>query len=209
MWILFYTYNFFIEILFPKSCFTCKKKDTIICRTCLNNFSRALTTPDLFIYSYFSYKDEKVKNILHSIKYYHRKDLIPALVNATIFEYLKLKTENCVLIPIPMHPFRKMIRGYNQAEIITKEYSQILNIPYSTKILYRTKLTVRQVASKSKNERIKNQKGSFQIKNFVKNLNQTIILIDDVSTTGATINEARNIFLKNSFKNVIAITLAH
>lgn len=209
MWILFYSYNFLIDILFPKYCFVCKKSGNTICKTCLLNFPQAVNTPSSFIYPYFSYKDEKVKKIMRAIKYYHRKDLILPLVESTISENLKLKKENCILVPIPMHNFRKIIRGYNQAEIISKKYSQILNIPYATNILYRTKFTSRQVKSKNKSERIKNQKGSFEIKNFNDVQNKTIILIDDVTTTGATINEARKVFLENDFKKVIAITLAH
>lgn len=211
MWILFKLYNVIISILFPKKCFICHKKDVTICRNCILDFSRSINTTEPFIYSYFSYKDKKVRSILHAIKYFHRKDLLPPIIEATIPELnnIILEKNNCLFIPIPMHQIRKSIRGYNQAEIIASEYSKKLNIPYSTKILYRKKLTTRQVTSKNKNERMKKQKESFVLKNFENTRNKTIILVDDITTTSATLNEARNLFIKNGFQNIIAITLAH
>lgn len=213
MWILFFFINSSINILFPKSCFICKSKNYIICPNCLSNFSLNVDQPYSYISSYFSYKDNNIRKIIHSIKYYHRKDLIEPLVKTTLSKSLNLEPENYILIPIPIHWWRKLLRGYNQSELITKQYSKLTNIPYKTNILHRSKLTKRQVKSKNKNERIKNQINSFYIKtndNLLENIkNKNIILIDDVTTTGSTINEARNILMKNGFKNVTAITLAH
>lgn len=208
MWIL---YNFLTDILFPKSCFVCKKPKNIICKNCLTNFSRAVDSTSAYTYSHFSYKDENIKKIIHYIKYFHQKDLIRPLVEESLNDFKKLIDieRKYLLIPIPSTRLRKMIRGYNQAEIISKTYSELLNIPYQTNILYRNKNTKQQAKSKNKTERINNQKGSFQIKNFESLKDKTIILCDDVTTTGATLEEARNVLLKNGFKNIVAITLAH
>lgn len=211
MWILYSLNNFIIDILFPKRCFLCKKENDTICKNCLNNISLSVETPYNFIHSHFSYKDMNLKKIIHNAKYFHRKDLFPPLVEQTYPEINQLleTNKNYVLIPVPMPVFRKILRGYNQAEIIAKIYSTKLNIPYNTDILYRKKETVRQIRSVNRSSRLKNQKGSFDVRNFDKICNKTIILIDDVTTTGSTLNEARNVFIKNGIREVIAITLAH
>ena len=212
MWILSNLYNNFINIIFPKKCFLCKKEKEIICKKCLSGLSLSLDTPYYFIFSYFSYRDKNLKRIMHHAKYFHRKDLFLPLVSFTteVFKNEIIDNPNdYILIPIPMPTFRKILRGYNQTEIIAQIYSRQLNIPHKTNILFRKKDTVRQIKSKTRSGRLQNQKGSFEIKNTEEIKNKKIILIDDITTTGSTLNEARNVFLKNGIKDVIAITLAH
>ena len=99
------------------------------------------------------------------------------------------------------------MRGYNQAELIAKEISEKLYIPINNKILFRIKNPKRQVKTSTRSERLKNQHNTFKVAEGV--LNSNIILVDDVTTTGATIKEARDILIKNGAKKVMAITIAH
>jgi ComF family protein len=152
-----------------------------------------------------------MKKIIHAIKYFHRKDLVLPLTKAVAQELTKNNQipnlSDSILIPIPMPLLRKYIRGYNQAELIAQELSKRCLIPYTTKLLHRKGNHKRQVTKKTRSERIKNQHHSFIVKGDVNNLN--IILVDDVTTTGATIIEARNELLKAGAKSVRAITIAH
>jgi ComF family protein len=116
-------------------------------------------------------------------------------------------TENTVLVPIPMPLIRKYIRGYNQSEHIARILSQQLQVPVDMGILKRLRSPKRQVTLKTKSERIKNQRQSFVVNKTVSLLD--IILIDDVTTTGATLQEARDLLLSLGAKSVRAITLAH
>ncbi|HCC06504.1 TPA: hypothetical protein DEP94_04110 [Candidatus Nomurabacteria bacterium] len=209
--------------LFPSCCYICKKEGETICDKCIKTFPKNIDILPQYIISVFSFRDEKIKNIIHAIKYYHRKDLIKPLARELAKKiqdegYAKqesneltnnqlLITNNCVLIPIPMPTIRKYMRGYNQSELIAKEISEILSIPMNTKLLVRSRNTKRQVKTFNKAERMKNQCHSFKIIGDVSNLN--IILIDDVTTTGATISEARNILLEHKAREVQAITIAH
>ncbi|HQP90873.1 MAG TPA: phosphoribosyltransferase family protein, partial [Bacteroidales bacterium] len=90
-----------------------------------------------------------------------------------------------VIIPIPLHPKKEKIRGYNQAEMIAKGINQVLNVPINTNDVLRTKFTETQT-KKSKWERYDNLNGVFAIKNTQKFANKHLLIVDDVITTGAT-----------------------
>ncbi|HNW21232.1 MAG TPA: phosphoribosyltransferase family protein, partial [Bacteroidales bacterium] len=90
-----------------------------------------------------------------------------------------------VIIPIPLHPKKEKIRGYNQAEMIAKGIKQVLNVPINTNDVLRTKFTETQT-KKSKWERYDNLNGVFAIKNTQKFANKHLLIVDDVITTGAT-----------------------
>lgn len=144
--------------------------------------------------------------MIHAIKYFRRKDLIRPLTNVLAKE---MKQENMqgILIPIPMPQLRKYLRGYNQAEYIAKILGETLNLVVRDDILKRTRTTKRQVMTKTKQERLSNQKKTFSVTQDVRDLD--IILVDDVTTTGATISEARKTLLAHGAKSVFAVTLAH
>jgi len=120
----------------------------------------------------------------------------------------QLSNEAIVLVPIPLHPTRLRIRGYNQAEILAKELSKKLNISF-VNVLQRVKNTRSQVTLK-REERIKNIAGAFSIIPNLPDLPNTpnIFLVDDVLTTGATLNEAANVLKRNGAKKVWGIALA-
>lgn len=162
--------------------------------------------------SAFCFKDTRIKKIIHAIKYFHRKDLIVPLAKVLASEIEKRNTSasQCTrptLVPIPMPTMRKYIRGYNQAELIAIELSKQCNYPIDTTILIKSHITKRQATVKSRSERLRNPKGSFSTHTNVTNMH--IILVDDVITTGATLEEARKTLLRAGAKSVITATLAH
>ncbi len=212
MWTIKLLISKILYYFFPSRCYVCKKEDKTICDNCINKFPKNIDVQAFYIKSIFSFKYQEIKNIIHAIKYYHRKDLIKPLAIVASNELQKAinhqpVTINWVLVPIPMPTMRKYMRGYNQAELLAKEISEIISIPINNNLIIRVKNPKRQVKTKNKSERLKNQHNSFKIINDVSNLD--IILVDDVTTTGATIDEARNILIKNGANKVIAITVAH
>mgnify|MGYP003394957399 CR=1 FL=1 len=206
MWML---RDWLLNIFFPKICLGCHLKGISLCDKCLNNCRKSLGTPFIYIKSIYNFQDPLIKKSIHAIKYYHRKDLLIPLTKELIEELKDYK--DFIFIPIPMSRLKKYIRGYNQAEEIAKILSEKLSIPILNNTLVRNKNTKRQVQMKTRNERLKNPKNSFSIKSGdareIKD--KKIILVDDVITTGATINEVRNVLLKNGAKEVVAITIAH
>jgi ComF family protein len=220
-----------LSIIFPPHCYGCGKEDISLCSQCLQRCKKSIDTPALYITSVYSFHDPLIKKTIHAIKYFHRKDLIEPLSNEIAKEITKagigeeesnvedslresskatdykLLATNWTLVPIPMPPIRKYIRGYNQAEAIAQELSKQCSLPLDTKILIRAKSSKRQVTAKTKGERLKNQHNSFKIIGKVQGLH--IILVDDVTTTGATLSEARSVLLLAGASDVKAVTIAH
>ena len=135
---------------------------------------------------------------------------------------------NIILIPIPLSGKRLRERGYNQAELICRELIKINNLtpspsPYQgegcrrrgevltlqNNILIKPKETEHQARIENRRQRLQNIIGSFSLKNSELVKNRNIILIDDIITTGATLNEARKVLKQAGARKIIAFTIAH
>jgi ComF family protein len=119
--------------------------------------------------------------------------------------------KNFVVIPLPLHKNRKRIRGFNQAELIAVGFISAVSssrLILEPNLLVRTKNTKPQVEL-SGEERRQNIVGAFAVSdpNVVKN--KTILLVDDVKTTGATLEEAARVLKEAGAKRVWAMTAAH
>jgi ComF family protein len=209
MWTIPNLYKKLGDMLFPPACYLCKQQGSTLCDSCFKSLPCATDSPAPYIFSFLSYRDTNVKKLIHAGKYYHQRHLLQELVHRTISTHPHVleHADTAICIPVPMHPMRKLIRGYNQAEIIADILAAHYHIPYLPKILRRTKLTARQVRKTTKQERERNQRGSFSIVGDV--YNKHIILVDDITTTGATLHELRKILLDQGVASVQAITIAH
>ena len=212
MWMMKNIISFFDTTFFPRICYICKKDGAVLCSSCLQSFEKSYDTPHPFISSVYSYKDKRIKKIIHAIKYFHRKDLIPPVAQAckekievSLFHY----KEPIIIVPIPMPRVRKYMRGYNHAEELARHISNATSFPLINTILLRTSWTKQQVFKKTRSERLKNQRNAFSVNTQHIPEGSTILLIDDVTTTGATLREARNVLLQGGAKNVLAYTIAH
>lgn len=115
---------------------------------------------------------------------------------------------NCdFIIPIPLNILRRLKRGYNQAELLSTELSKIVQKPMLKNILFRSKITKPQFKL-SKKEREKNIKGSFYVKESPLIKKKSVLLIDDIATTGTTVSECAYALKKAGVKEVFVLTLA-
>jgi ComF family protein len=113
-----------------------------------------------------------------------------------------------LLIPAPLHPQRLRERGFNQALLLVKELSRRTGIPYRKTILQKKKPTIPQV-NLSGTEREKGLRGAFQVIGKEELLGKSVLLVDDVYTTGATVNECSKVLLRGGAERVNVLTLAH
>lgn len=208
MWMILSLYNTCIEILFPSSCFLCKRAHTPLCMSCVEKIPLAVTTPSSSIESLFSFRDPSVKKIIRAGKYFGRKDLLLAIAkHATHYLSRSEYSDITLCVPVPMHPLRKMMRGYNQSELIAQIFALHLNKPCDTRCIIKYRNTKRQVTTHSRKERLRNLHGSFVVQGNVRG--KRILLVDDVTTTGATLTTVQEELLRAGAQEIRAVTLAH
>lgn len=113
-----------------------------------------------------------------------------------------------VLIPMPLYPSRERQRGYNQSAVICNGISEIMNIPVLTDVVVRTKYTETQT-KKDRIERWKNIEGKFELKKKDAIANKHVLLVDDVITTGATLEACGSQLMNAGCSNVSIATLCY
>jgi ComF family protein len=151
-----------------------------------------------------------LKNLIHDFKYHEKTHLqfcFAQLVTAFINEHEFDIRQFDMLIPIPLSPLRLRERGFNQSEILAKHISKEYNIALNTKNLIRRKNS-RPQASLSAKDRWTNIQGAFTIKHSNDIKNKSVLLIDDLLTTGATASEAAKTLKQFGANSVGVITLA-
>jgi len=216
------SWEFILDIFFPPICLNCKKyleekeKPDLICGNCFQSIKiyKNLFRPSsqLILAAATSYGNSATKELIHCLKY---KGFLKAQkpLGEILIKYLSnldLRLENCIVVPVSLYPSRKRKRGFNQAEILADIISRYFNIPVRTDVLKRIKDTKSQIETKSRKERAENLKGSFEIsaggKEIMKNKN--IILVDDVYTSGATMNAAIKTIRRYNKNRIIGIVVA-
>ena len=111
-----------------------------------------------------------------------------------------------MIVPVPLYWTRRLQRGYNQSEVLAKMLSRYLHIPVKTP-LKRVRATIRQ-ATLNREERLKNLKNAFKVPNADKVTGKTILLVDDVLTTGSTLHACAEALRKAGAKDIKVFTAA-
>jgi len=111
------------------------------------------------------------------------------------------------IVPVPLHKKRQSERGFNQALLLTSNISQTLDIPLIENILHRTKQTLVQ-AGLGRHERFSNLKNAFSVGDNSKIKGKSIVLVDDIYTTGSTVNECSRALIDAGAIKVYVLTLA-
>jgi competence protein ComFC len=197
--------NSFLNLLFPIKCLGCGKENEILCPECLRRIDYPTLLKSNNILAATDYNDELAKRAIWLLKYRGLKQIaepLAELIKQRILEKIKIK--NPVFIPIPLSSKRLRERGFNQSELIAKYLSD--NV--ITNVLYKSRETISQVLVRDRKKRLDNLKGSFAVKNTELIKDKNIILIDDVSTTGATISEAKKVLRDAGAKNIMALVVA-
>lgn len=204
-----------LDILFPKICLNCGKYGkNYLCSSCFDKMDLRFKIFPISKKSYNfliylgKYKEEIRKRLLE-FKFYNK-----AYINEYFLEFLIKDKNICdflnkfdIIIPVPMHKDKKLRRGYNQTEIFAKNLSKKLNVGYEDDVLIKFKENKTQ-SLLLPNERTKNVKDVFRIKNSFKLKNKNIILVDDIFTTGATVNVCSSLLKKSGASEIIILVIA-
>jgi ComF family protein len=146
----------------------------------------------------------KVLDAIHRLKYGGDTSLAGPL--ARLARESHLPQGPCVIVPVPLHPGRLRERGFNQSLLIARALSRITNSPLVYDRLKRARDTGQQVGLKAA-ERKKNVSGAFTLTGAAMFKGKKVLLVDDVVTTGATLNECAKV-LKRAGAEVTALTVA-
>ena len=131
-----------------------------------------------------------------------------SLDKARLFSIFERSLASVVIIPIPLSPKRLRQRGYNQSELIGHFLSDRLSVRMKADILIKIKDTPSQVEIKDRKERLKNLQGAFAVKNPEEIKDKIVILVDDIITTGATLNEAKKVLKQAGAGKVFGVAAA-
>ena len=183
--------------------FSLKYTSTHICGECLKNPPFFKAARAVFLYT------PPIKNTIIQFKFKNNTALTNDLAKILLFhlqDFLK-KINPEIVIPVPLHIKRLRERGYNQCLLLAQRIAKYLKIPYEKTVLKKIKPTLPQVGL-SQIQRRKNVKGSFTVTHPFLIKEKRILLIDDVFTTGSTVNECAKVLHKAGANGVWVATLA-
>jgi ComF family protein len=151
--------------------------------------------------------DGVIRQAIHQLKYQNLRALAQPLARL-LSDYLTLNPVPAdVLIPVPLHPKRQRERGYNQSELLARELEGMVQLPLAGDCLLRQRNTPPQARTTSVEERKRNIANAFTCPdNKIRNLR--VLLIDDVSTSGATLDAAAEALKTGGASSVWGLTLA-
>jgi len=210
--------NFTLDVLFPKFCLNCGAEGTLLCEDCealleITGFHQKHSTQSLKdLYFPVNYKNPLIKNLIHIFKYEPLvKELSKPLSSLIISHFLlmdnKPEFSDRLIIPLPLGKRRLKWRGFNQAEEIGKFLAEFWKIPLVSNCLIKIKETVPQIELEEE-ARKENIKGVFLAANKELIKNRKIILIDDVYTTGSTMEECARVLRYAGAKEIVGIVIA-
>ncbi len=218
-----------LDLLIPPCCVVCGKVETWLCDMCASMLP-LLTEPVCercgqpwdgeglcprcrtslqhiaAIRSAFLFEGH-IRDVIHALKYRGGAEVAPLLGRRMAEAWQRYAIKSDLLVPVPLYPDRQLQRGYNQSALLALALSQEIGIPVSVQGLIR----VRNTASQTKlnqEERRKNVAAAFACYGDVSFAGKHVTLVDDVATTGATLDACADVLLANQAKAVNAFTLA-
>lgn len=222
------------DFIAPQYCEICEEiidydstRYEFICQKCFDNIPLApepetiynrlvcnFEKDDLYIngaISLFSMKeDHDFMKAIYSLKY-KGFSRIGTELGKELGRLMKIygRTNYDAIVPVPIHHARKRERGYNQSEFIAKGISEITGISINTKIIKRKRYTQTQTVLSKSQRKINVEKAISPFKNNIKISGGSYLLVDDVLTTGSTLNSCAKILLSLGAKNVEVATLVY
>jgi len=218
--------NSVFDFIYPPLCLNCgnslSEQEELICEKCWNatpfneNYFSAedinsITGPLYFSEFHWCFSiDENILKIIHNFKYSGFKKLKYRLGEFLVKRIYTIINSQPVdlIVPVPLHKKREKSRGYNQSALLCEAIIGKLNVPYSSNILKKT-VNNKSQTSLTRDERAQNVKGVFAIEDVQEIKNKHVLIIDDVFTTGSTINECSKVLMENDAKRITALTVIY
>lgn len=227
------------HILYPEECVFCGAERTLLCEACAattplspqllclscertSSFGathaacQTARTVDTYL-SALTYEPGPVQDVIYAWKYSSISHLslplsyfVRRLITAHPYMRELLEDEQIPFVPVPMHVFKQRLRGFNQAEALVR--SLVPTSRVSNDLLVRVRKGSPQASVSSRVRRLMNARGVYGLRTAYLDQHprsRDVVLVDDVATTGATLNECACLLKRAGYKRVHAITLAH
>lgn len=207
-------FNIFLNLIYSQKCLVCScaKTDELLCKKCSKDIHYLSTFPQKIfnnteIYCATNYKTT-IKKLIQLLKFSHKKQASKVLANVLFNYYKKLDLNKEFIITYPPSFFIKSAqRGYEHMFLIAKEFSILTGFKIYKDLLIKTKPTKPQYKAKNRHKNIKN---SFKInEKYINELkDKNILLIDDITTSGATLEELILCFKDKGLNNLTCLTIS-
>lgn len=226
--------NVILDTLFPASCIGCGTEGVWLCTTCKSSIPHteipccplckkivsghtcgrcsADTTLDGLIVA-TSYENKLIQDTIHLFKYQYVQSLAHPLGNNLIraVQYVDRNTSfsyrNTVVVPVPLHRHRLLERGFNQSALLGKVVAEHYALDFFPEVLVRQKKTEHQ-AQLDRQSRIQNISGAFTTSEPFNLMNKSVILVDDVATTLATLQACSDTLKQAGVRRVWGLVIA-
>ncbi len=211
------TWDDFMGLLFPSLCLACSQPitfdETFICLECQatlpetdfhlskkNPFTERFdgrlpieTAAALFFFT----KKSKTQHLIHQIKYEDKREVAFELGRCLGQKLTQQPHFQGIdyIIPVPIHPKKRILRGFNQAEVFADGLSETMHSPVETTVLQKIKMTETQTKM-SRLERMRNTEDVFHVTDPSLFSDKNILIVDDVMTSGATLESCANVLLE-------------
>jgi len=225
-------WQFLKELIFPSKCLNCfdqteaglamcdkcrediKLNETLFCGQCLARLpeGKKICHKDFpyLLGAALDYKNEAVRKLILGLKFGGVKNA-SQILGEFLVEYARfipVAWQDFLIVPIPLGQRRKNQRGYNQSQLIAEVFAKNFGIEMSAQNLARLKNTPPQSEINSFDRRMENVRGVFKVTNPSEFENRKIVLVDDVTTSGATLREAAMVIKDCRPKNIVALAAA-
>jgi ComF family protein len=226
-------WNWLFDIVFPTSCVSCKtplEEGMMACKRCLEKIELCRTlfcpscrarlpTPESSCHeprwyrlgAAASYDDPTVASLIHALKFDFVRCAARPLGQLLVsyVQTLRLPLGHSVIIPVPLSKRRIRERGFNQSQLLSEMLAKELGLPHAPQALHRVKNTPPQSNVAHFKERFENVRSCFEIGPASKIIRGCdVLLVDDVTTSGATFRETAGILKKAGARSVTALAVA-
>jgi len=208
-----------LNLLLPQKCLSCDKIGELLCESCLYKLPKEQSPYG--VTTIFPYSDPVVRQAIWLLKYRGVNKIVEPLARVVYekiveeladLSELHQNKEKIIIVPVPLSKERERERGFNQTMLLAKEIVRIdsgRSLEFRPDILKKVTDTPSQVSIKNRAERIKNLKDAFVLENKTATKNKVVVLLDDVTTTGATLNECAKVLRRAHPRLIFKLAVAH
>lgn len=213
-----------LDAILPRECLGCGEAGALLCRQCMERIDRPGLPKSGVVFAAAAYGDEFAKKAIWTLKYKKAKLLAEPLAELMYQRFFlghqcplggqSSKKSEWIIVPVPLSKKRLRERGFNQSELIADRLAEKIrsrekiSIQTAANILQKIKDTPPQARMKNKEERLGNLENAFAVKNHRLMADKKIVILDDVTTTGATLKEAKKTLREAGAKKIVCMVVA-